>query len=206
MTASAPASSPAPRRDLVTALLICAGIGAALVLGYRAPDPAAEQQAALAAATAIAAASLPAEADAGEPVNADFDLDTAMRLAGTQVPVELDSFYFFAMIDETPEVVDVAELGRKLMQAAQEHDYLGVAGPDPERNRRTLLAALAAHQADDLKPLVLIYIGPDSHRADIGAAAQTAGFELRYVSYPAAPASAADAPAAAPAEPAPAPL
>ncbi len=203
MTASASASSPAPRRDLITALLICAGIGAALAVGYRAPDPAAEQQAALAAATAIAAASLPTEPEAGEPVNADFNLDTAMRLAGTQVPAELDSFYFFAMIDEVPEAVDVAELGGKLIQAAQEHDYLGVAGPDPERNRRTLLAALAAHQADDLKPLVLIYVGPDSHRSDIGAAARTAGFELRFVSYPAVPANAAEA---VPAEAAPAPL
>lgn len=209
MTASAPAASPAPRRDLVTALLICAGIGAALAIGYRAPDPVAEQAAAEQAATALAAAALASTATSaapggGEPVNAAFNLDTAMRLAGTRVPAELDSFYFFAMIDEAPELVDVAELGDKLAQAAAEHDYLGVAGPDPERNRRTLLAALAARKATDLKALKLIYLGPDSHRAEISAAAQAAGFELHFLSYPAADDGSATAPAATPAEPSPA--
>lgn len=190
MTASAPVETPAPRSDLVTALLICAGIVAALVLGYRAPNPAAEQQ------TVAESPAAPAEAAAGEPVNATFNLDTAMRLAGTQVPPNLESFYFFAMIDEAPEAVDVNELGGKLMQAAQEHDYLGIAGPDPERNRRTLLAALAAHQADDLKALVLIYVGPDSHRAAVSAAAQAAGFEARFVTYPEAANAAPEAPKA----------
>ncbi|MDP3293562.1 MAG: hypothetical protein Q8M37_02340 [Nevskia sp.] len=180
MTDSAPVENSAPRRDQLTALLICAAIGAALLVGYRAPDPA-EQQAAAESPAA------PAEAATGEPVNATFNLDTAMRLAGTQVPPDLESFYFFAMTNEMPEAVEVTELGGKLMQAAQEHDYLGIAGPDPERNRRTLLAALAAHQADDLKMLVLIYVGPDSHRAAVGEAAQKAGFEARFVTYPEAP-------------------
>lgn len=190
MTASAPVENSAPRRDRLTALLICAAIGAALLVGYRAPDPA-EQQAAAESPAA------PAEAATGEPVNATFNLDTAMRLAGTQVPPDLESFYFFAMTDETPEAVEVTELGGKLMQAAQEHDYLGIAGPDPERNRRTLLAALAAHQADDLKTLVLIYVGPDSHRAAVGEAAQKAGFEARFVTYPETAEEAPEAPKAA---------
>lgn len=189
MTASVPAENPAPRRDLITAVLICAGIAAALAVGYKAPNPAAEQQ----AAAVVPAVVAPAEA-AGEPINTAFNLDIAMRLAGTQVPAETESFYFFPMVDEVPEAVDVHELGGKLMQAAQEHDYLGIAGPDPERNRRTLLAALAAHQSDDLKTLVLIYLGPDSHRGDIETAARKAGFEARFVTYP----EAGDAPAKAP--------
>jgi len=180
MTDSASAENPAPRRDLITAVLICAGIAAALAVAYKAPNPAAEQQ----AAAAIPTAAAPAETPAGEPINTAFNLDIAMRLAGTQVPAEVESFYFFPMVDEVPEAAEVHELGVKLMQAAQEHDYLGVAGPDPDRNRRTLLAALAAHQADDLKTLVLIYLGPDSHRTDISAAAQKAGFEARFVTYP----------------------
>lgn len=196
MTAPVTAATPSSSRDLISALLICAGIGAALAIGYRAPDPAAEQQAAAAAQAAAAPAVTEADAASAEPVNSSFNLDTAMRLAGTQVPPDLESFYFFAMIDEVPEAVDVTELGNKLLQAAAEHDYLGVAGPDPERNRRTLLAALNAHQADDLKAMVLIYLGPDSHRGDIGTAAQKAGFEVRFVSYPVAEAAPASAPAA----------
>ncbi|WP_295686943.1 hypothetical protein [uncultured Nevskia sp.] len=179
MTASASAENPAPRRDLITAVLICAGIAAGLAVAYKAPNPAEQQLAAV-----VPTAAAPAEAAAGEPINTTFNLDIAMRLAGTQVPAETESFYFFPMVDEVPEAVDVHELGVKLMQAAQEHDYLGIAGPDPERNRRTLLAALVAHQADDLKTLVLIYLGPDSHRADISAAGQKAGFETRFVTYP----------------------
>ena len=190
MTASASAENPAPRRDLITAVLICAGIAAAMAVGYKAPNPAAEQQ----AAAVVPAVVAPAEATAGEPINSTFNLDIAMRLAGTQVPAETESFYFFPMVDEVPEAVDVHELGGKLMQAAREHDYLGIAGPDPERNRRTLLAALAAHQTDDLKTLVLIYLGPDSHRDEISAAARKAGFEARFVTYP----EPGDAPAKAP--------
>ncbi|WP_293393152.1 hypothetical protein [Nevskia sp.] len=189
MTASASAENSAPRRDLITAVLICAGIAAGLVVAYKAPNPA-EQQ----AAAVIPTAAAPAEVAAGEPINTTFNLDIAMRLAGTQVPEKTESFYFFPMVDEVPEAVDVHELGGKLMQAAQEHDYLGIAGPDPERNRRTLLAALAAHQADDLKTLVLIYLGPDSHRAEITAAAQKAGFEARFVTYPEPAAAPAKAP------------
>ncbi len=189
MIASASAENPAPRRDLITAVLICAGIAAALAAAYKAPNPAAEQQAA-----AVIPAAAPAEAAGGEPINTTFNLDMAMRLAGSQVPAETESFYFFPMVDEVPEPVDVHELGGKLIQAAKEHDYLGIAGPDPERNRRTLLAALAAHQADDLKTLVLIYLGPDSHRGDIEAAARKAGFEARFVTYP----EPGDAPAKAP--------
>ena len=70
-------------------------------------------------------------------------------------------------------------------------------------HRRTLLAALAARKADDLRNLVLIYVGPESHQAEVGAAARAARFEVRFVSYPetAEAAPAADAVTAAPKAP-----
>lgn len=162
-------------------MAICVGIGAALVLGWRSPSD-------LPAAPAVATAATPAPAAATapgiEPVNAAFNLDTAMRLAGTQVPPELDSFYFFAMLEPAPEAQDIAELGSKMQAAASERDYLGIAGPDPERNRRTLLAALDAHRGEDLSGMILIYVGPVSHRQAVTDAAGAAKVELRFVAYP----------------------
>lgn len=166
------ATPPLPSRDFRTAVLILVGIAAALALAWRAPSALPPPVAALA----------PAPEPAVAP--AAFNLDTAMRLAGTEVPPDLDSFYFFAMLEPAPEAQDIAELGSKMQAAARERDYLGVAGPDPERNRRTLLAALEAHRGEDLSGMILIYLGPDQHRADVASAASAAGVELRFVAYP----------------------
>lgn len=166
-------STALPSRDLKTAATLCVGIAAAMLLGWRSPDPVAAASAGQAVATAPAAS-----------VDAAFNLDTAMRLAGTQVPPELDSFYFFAMLEPAPEAQDIAELGLKMQAAASERDYLGIAGPDPERNRRTLLAALDARSGDDLSGMILIYVGPIAHRDVVAAAAQSAKVELRFVPYP----------------------
>ncbi|MCX7070392.1 MAG: hypothetical protein NTW01_05265 [Gammaproteobacteria bacterium] len=168
------ATPPLPSRDFRTAALILVGIAAALALAWRAPSD---------LPPPVVAASAPAPGPAGTPAAA-FNLDTAMRLAGTQVPPELDSFYFFAMLEPAPEAQDIAELGSKMQAAARERDYLGVAGPDPERNRRTLLAALEAHHGEDLSGMILIYLGPDQHRAEVASAARAAGVELRFVAYP----------------------
>ena len=179
---NAPAALPS--RDFRTAVLICVGIGAALALGWRSPS---ELPAAPAAIASAPGTPTPLAVPAEEPVNADFNLDTAMRLAGTQVPPELESFYFFAMLEPVPEAQDIAELGSKMQAAARERDYLGIAGPDPERNRRTLLAALDAHRGEDLSGMILIYVGPASHRESVSGAAAAARVVLRFVAYPELP-------------------
>ena len=162
-----------PSRDFRTAVAIGVVIGAALLLGWRSPSDVPAPVAAVAVAAPIA-----------EPVDAAFNLDTAMRLAGTQVPAELESFYFFAMLEPAPEAQDIAELGLKMQAAAAEHDFLGIAGPEPARNRRTLLAALDAHRGEDLSGMVLIYVGPVSDRDAVSAAALASKVELRFVPYP----------------------
>lgn len=166
-------------RDLGTAAAIAAVIVAALVLAWQ-PKP--EPPAAETATAAPASASGPATS-AGPA----FDLDTAMALAGQQVPPDLDSFYFFAMLEAEPQPGDVGELGEKMLAASSERDYLGVAGPDAERNRRTLLAAFEARRGDDLSGMILIYLGPARDRAEVEAAAAASRVTLRYVPYPAEP-------------------
>lgn len=165
------ASDAPPSRDFRTAIAVCIGIAAALGLGWRAPSSLPQAVAAPVAA-------------AVDTVDTGFSLDTAMRLAGAQVPPELESFYFFAMLEPAPEAQDIAELGLKMQAAASERDYLGIAGPDPERNRRTVLAAFDARRDDDLSGMILIYVGPISHREAVAAAARSAKVELRFVAYP----------------------
>jgi hypothetical protein len=160
----------APNHDLRAAAAILVAIAALLPLAWQSPPPA-------------AVAAVEATPAVGGP--AAFDLDAAMALAGRQVPQERDSFYFFVMLEPVPEAVDVAELGAKMLAASAERDFLGVAGPDADRNRRTLLAALDARRADDLSGMILIYLGPSRDRDAIGRAAAAARVELRYVDYPA---------------------
>ena len=177
-SATPPASSTGPqgpfgpthRGDKRTAGVICVAIAAALLLAYRAPS-----------AEAVAAAQTPAVSDA-EP----FNLNAAMRLAGEQVPAEVESYYFFAFTDDKPASEEIAELGEKLVLAAAENDCLGISGPDAERNRRNLLGALAAHRDESLSGLTIIYVGPAVHATELTGAAKAAGAELRYVVYPAA--------------------
>lgn len=167
-------SSTPPNRDLKAAIAITVVIAAALLLAWQ-PKPAG-------APVAVAAES--AAAPPTPAADSDFDLNTAMNLAGQQVPPELDSFYFFAMLEDEAQPGDVGELGAKMLAAASERDYLGVAGPDAERNRRTLLAAFDARRGDDLSGMILIYLGPDHDRAAVTAAAAASRVELRYVAYP----------------------
>lgn len=173
------ASAPAPNHDLRSAAAILVAIGALVALAWHSPPPpSAEPAVAEAAPAAVGSAAASPSA---------FDLDTAMALAGQQVPAELDSFYFFAMLEPAPRDTDVADLGAKMLAASAERDYLGVAGPDPVRNRDTLLAAFRARQADDLSGMILIYLGPDAHREAISRVAAAARVELRFVPYPASP-------------------
>lgn len=167
------ADSDLPSRDLKTALAICGVIAAGLLLAWRPPST-------IPAAPAVAAAATTEVPS----VDTAFNLDTAMRLAGSQVPPELESFYFFAMLEPAPEAQEIAELGLKMQAAAAERDYLGIAGPEPTRNRRVLLAALDAHRGEDLSGMVLIYVGPVSDRDAVSAAASAAKVELRFVPYP----------------------
>jgi hypothetical protein len=114
----------------------------------------------------------------------EYDLDTAFNLAGEQVPVIVESYYFDALIDEGPPEKDASELADKLRQAAAEHDFIGITGYDPLRNRAALLKALESLDGVDLRGLVVIYLGPAEHRTEIIAALRLRGIEPRYVVYP----------------------
>jgi hypothetical protein len=113
-----------------------------------------------------------------------YDLDTAFNLAGEQVPLLVQEYYFFALIGEAAPAREAAELAQKLRQAAREHDYLGISGPDPARNRRALLAALQQLRGQPLDGLVLIYLGPVEQEAEIVETLRDRGIEPRFVAYP----------------------
>jgi|GEM_PF-6204862 len=179
---SLPTPSPAVRRDGLHALMLVGIVVLALVLGYRPGTPA-----------PVAAAAPPADgrADPGViyaapegPAIGPYDLNRAMALAGEQVPPEVESYYFFAFVDEAPAEQEIAELAAKLRQASKEHDYLGISGPDAERNRRNLLSALKASQGSDLAGVVIIFVGPREHRDELTQAVESAGAQLRFVVYP----------------------
>lgn len=142
-----------------------------LLFGYR--DAAPAQSAA--AGASVAAAAVDSE---------DYDLNRAMDLAGRQVPPDVESYYFFAFIDDTPAEQEIDELAQKLQQASIEHDFLGITGPDAERNRRNLLAALRRAAGKDLSGVVIIYLGPEAHRDELMRAVQAAGARLRFIVYP----------------------
>ncbi len=124
------------------------------------------------------------------PAPTAFDMNSAMEAAGQHVPERIESFYFFV-----PEVAkshddEVQELSGLLARAASEGDYIGIAGPDTERNLAELLAALKAHRAQGLKGLVLIYLGPESHRGNVETAVTESGASVKFVVYPSAPSNA----------------
>jgi len=149
--------------------------------------------AALAAAGALALAAcsgagrIPGpEAAAPAVLLAAYDLGLAMDLAGSQVPDEVEAFYFFVL--DTDASGETGELAQKLVQAADEHDFLGIAGADPEHNRAILLAALSVPRERDLDGLVIIYVGPADQEAELAEYVRAAGAELRFVRYAPAPA------------------
>lgn len=113
-----------------------------------------------------------------------YDRDAAILLAGKQVPDEIDSFYFFVLDTDTSVDQDGEELAATLQRAAIEQDYLGIVGPDPERNRATVLHALDASRGTDLSGVVVIYVGPGEQADELARRIGETGAELRFVEYP----------------------
>jgi hypothetical protein len=71
-----------------------------------------------------------------------------------------------------------------LQKAAIEQDYLGIVGPDPQRNRATLLHALDASRGSDLSGVIVIYVGPVEQSEELSRRVGETGAELRFVDYP----------------------
>jgi hypothetical protein len=113
-----------------------------------------------------------------------FDRDAAILLAGQQVPAEIESYYFFVLDTESSVDEDGLEMADVLRRAAEEHEYLGIVGPDPQRNRATLLRALEAARDGDLRGATVIYVGPSSQADEVVARIGAAGADVRYVVYP----------------------
>jgi len=113
-----------------------------------------------------------------------YDRDAAILLAGKQVPNEVDSFYFFVLDTQTSVDQDGEELALVLQKAAIEQDYLGIVGPDPERNRATVLHALDASRGSDLSGVIVIYVGPVEQAEELTRRVGETGAELRFVEYP----------------------
>lgn len=120
------------------------------------------------------------------PLIAGFNLNHAMDTAGTAVPSELDSFYFFVPESGRSRDTEITELSKLLGQAAAETDHIGVAGADVERNRAQLLAAIEATPAG-LQGATVVYLGPDEHQAELRAAVEKTGGEFKFVRYPPLP-------------------
>ncbi|GAC1622685.1 MAG: hypothetical protein NVS9B10_06910 [Nevskia sp.] len=180
MLDSSSTTTAAPlRRDGITALILLAVVGATLLLGYR-------------SSPGVSGPTAPASvADAQPPPATDgYDLDAAMALASQEVPPETQSYYFFAFVNEVPAVQEIGDLAEKLRQASKEHDYLGISGPDAERNRSNLLSALAANRGRDLSGAVIIYLGPPRQREEVVEAVRNAGAQLRFLVFPRATAEA----------------
>lgn len=121
------------------------------------------------------------------PAHQAFDANAAMDLAGAQVPPEVESFYFFILNEDSNLAADTCELAEKLILAAAEHEFLGIIGPDPQRNRRTLLGALEANHGKNLAGVIVIYLGPAEDQNELKARVSDSGAELRFVEYPALP-------------------
>jgi hypothetical protein len=114
----------------------------------------------------------------------DYDLNTAFNLAGEQVPPVVQEYYFLALTEDVPPERDAFDLAETLRRAAQDHDYLGLTGPDPRRNRRALLTALDNLAEVPLQGLIVIYVGPVEQQDEIVAVLRRRGIEPRFVVYP----------------------
>jgi len=127
------------------------------------------------------------DAPPGSPITIRYDRDAAILLAGKQVPAEIDSFYFFVLDTDTTIDQDGEEMALVLQHAAIEQDYLGVVGPDPERNRATVLHAIDASRGTDLSGVIVIYVGPVEQAEELARRIGETGAELRFVEYPQEP-------------------
>jgi hypothetical protein len=112
---------------------------------------------------------------------AAYDVNMAMELAGAQVPATVESFYFFVL--EADASGETEELAQKLVQAAGERDFVGITGADADHNRDVLRAALASAAAQDLRGLVIIYVGPADHEAELASLVRATGAQMRFVTY-----------------------
>lgn len=110
-----------------------------------------------------------------------FDLDTAMNLIGAEVPSDVESFYFFVL--EPRADPEAPELAAKMVQAAGEHDFIGITGADAGHNRAVLLAALALPRERDLRGLIIIYAGPPEQESELRDVVLKNGAEFRFVEY-----------------------
>ena len=110
-----------------------------------------------------------------------FNLDTAMNLIGAEVPTGVESFYFFVLEAKSP--TETSELAEKMVQAAGEHEFLGITGADPSHNRAVLLAALAVPRQQDLRGLIIIYAGPPEQETELREVVLKNGAEFRFVPY-----------------------
>lgn len=112
-----------------------------------------------------------------------YDLEEAMTLAGKEVPETTQEYAFFALVEDPVPADEVSGLAAALRSASDDRDFVGIAGPDPERNRRSTLAALR-RSGDALNGLTVIYVGPAAHREELTRAVRASGAEIRYVTYP----------------------
>ena len=126
--------------------------------------------------------------ESGTVGTAAYDINVAIELAGTVVPAEIESFYFFpidpAASDQAPELATV------LLRAAAEHDFVGITGTDAQNNLVIVLAALDAASAGALAGAVIVYVGPAEHESRLRPSIARAGAELRLVHYAPSPADA----------------
>jgi hypothetical protein len=104
-----------------------------------------------------------------------------MNLAGAAVPEGTESFYFFVL--EPDARGESEELADTLVRAAGEHEFLGIAGADAAHNRTVLLAALHRVRPRTLAGLIVIYVGPRDHEAELQSEVGASGAELRFVPY-----------------------
>lgn len=115
----------------------------------------------------------------------NYDLQDAMAFAGKQVPRDRDEYYFFEVETDGSEDLMARELESLLEKASAEQEFLAVVGPDPDLNRTVLSLAVELHGNGRLPGLVLIYLGPRSHRPEIESLIQALGATCRFLEYPA---------------------
>lgn len=114
----------------------------------------------------------------------EFALPEAMTAAGEQVPSAVENYSFFYIQSPDNARKDIDELAHRLIEAAREKEYVGLAGPNPEWTRSVLRGALAANDGFSLDGLVLVYLGPQSDLKLVRDWIAASGADVRYVVFP----------------------